>query len=119
MPHMKRFYSLILSITLALSLSFPVHAETDQLPLIKSGYTDEGIYYEVHGAALSQYRSISQPVTREVTYEGNINPPRELYWKETIHGITYTGTLQLTAKLYLKGQTIATYSGVITAKPKN
>ncbi len=42
---MKRFYSLILSITLALSLSFPVHAETDQLPLIKSGYTDEGIYY--------------------------------------------------------------------------
>lgn len=116
---MKRFYSLILTITLALFLSIPVHAETDQLPFIKSGYTENGIYYEVHGEALSQYRSISQPVTREVTYEGKVNPPSQLYWEETIHGITYTGTLQLASSIYIKGQTVASYIGVITAKPKD
>lgn len=116
---MKRFYSLVLTITLALSLSLPVHAETDQLPFIKSGYTEEGIYYEVHGEALSQYRSISQTVTRQVTYEGDVTPPKQLLWEETIHGITYTGTLQLTTSIYTKGQTIASYRGVITAKPKD
>lgn len=119
MLHMKRFYSLVLTITLALSLSLPVHAETDQLPFIKSGYTEEGIYYEVHGEALSQYRSISQTVTRQVTYEGDVTPPKQLLWEETIHGITYTGTLQLTTSIYTKGQTIASYRGVITAKPKD
>lgn len=113
---MKQFYSLILTAILALFLSVPVHAETDQLPFIKSGYTEDGVYYEVHGETLSQYRSISQKVTRQVTYEGEINPPRQLSWEETIHGITYSGTLQLIGLVYTKGQTVASYSGTITSK---
>lgn len=113
---MKQFYSFILTVILSLFLSIPVYAETDQFSFIRSGYTEEGIYYEVYGEALTQYRSISQDITRQVTYEGKITPPYQLYWEETIHGITYTGTLQLKKLVYMNNQTIASYSGVITAK---
>lgn len=99
-----------------LSLSVPVHAETDQLPFIQSGYTEDGIYYEVHGEPPAQYRSISQEVTRQVTYEGKVNPPQQLYWEEQIYGITYTGTLQLVGLIYRNNQTIASYKGIITSK---
>lgn len=113
---MKQFYSLILTAILALFLSVPVHAETDQLPFIKSGHTEDGIYYEVHGEALTQFRSISQKVTRQVTYEGIVKPPQQLYWEETIHGIKYTGNLYLTDSVYMKDQTVAYYSGTLTSK---
>ena len=112
---MKQCYRLILAGVFALFLSVPVHAETGQLPFIRSGYTKDGIYYEIHGEALAQYRSASQEITRQVAYEGIVNPPQQLYWKETIHGITYAGTLQLNNLIYANNQTIAYYSGVITS----
>lgn len=113
---MKQFYRLVLTVVFALALSVPVHAEADQLPFIKSGYTENGIYYEVHGESLAQCRSISQTVTRQVTYQGEVNPPQQLYWEETSHGITYAGTLQLVDLVYMNNQTIASYTGVITSK---
>ena len=113
---MKLLYRLALTTVLALSLSVPVHAETDQLPFIQSGYTEDGIYYEVHGEPPAQYRSISQEVTRQVTYEGKVNPPQQLYWEEQIYGITYTGNLQLVNLVYGNNQTTAYYKGVINNK---
>lgn len=112
---MKYIYSLLIITILICFPSISAHAETNQLPFIESGYTDEGVYYEVHGEPLSQYFSISQSVIRQVTYQGEINPPQQIYWEETMHGITYRGTLQLSQLIYVKNQTIASYTGTLTS----
>ncbi len=42
---MKYIYSLLIITILICFPSISAHAETNQLPFIESGYTDEGVYY--------------------------------------------------------------------------
>ena len=115
---MKKIYRFILTSVFVLSLSISAFASAEELPLITSGYTDEGIYYEVHGETASQRSADSQYVVRYVTYSGKVNPQSQLSWNEIINGRTYTGTLSLTEKFYDKSEniTMATYAGTLTAQ---
>jgi len=115
---MRRIYSLLLTSALILSLSVPVCAESAELPLITSGYTDEYIFYEVHGEIYSLRSGDSQFVTRYVTYSGKVTPQAQLPWTENINGAIYTGTLYLVHQSYNKIENItnATYQGTLTAQ---
>ncbi len=115
---MKRIYSLLLASVLILSLSVPVCAETAEFPVITSGYTEEGIFYEIHGETFSLRRGDSQFVTRYVTYSGKVTPQAQLSWTETLNGVSYTGTLSLIRQMYDKkeNKTYATYAGTLTAQ---
>ena len=104
---MKKLFTILFSFVLVLSLSFTVHAEQELLPLIASGYTEDGIYYEIRG-------EIS--LSREVTYEGKVSPPRQTFWRESISGTAYTGTLTLVYSRYINNKTIAIYEGTLTAQ---
>ncbi len=112
---MKKLFTILFSFVLVLSLSFTVHAEQELLPLIASGYTEDGIYYEIRGE-ISLSRSNSQFVSREVTYEGKVSPPRQTFWRESISGTAYTGTLTLVYSRYINNKTIAIYEGTLTAQ---
>jgi hypothetical protein len=52
-------------------------------------------------------------VTREVSFPGEITPPKELSMNETIKGVNYSGTLKLQKYSHISGTTIATYTGVL------
>ncbi len=113
---MRKFNSLILTAALALSLSFPAQAAMPDLPMITSGYTEEGVYYEVHGEIPAQ-RSNSVEVTRIVAYSGDITPSSTLAWTENIQGHPFSGTLSLVSFRYdiRSHTTLATYQGTLTA----
>lgn len=115
---MKRIYSLLFASILILSLSVSVHAEASYFPLITSGYTEDGTFYEVHGEICSQHSTDSQYVTRYVTYSGKVTVPAQLDWTENINGVNYTGTLSLIRYSYnkIENKTNATYAGTLTAQ---
>lgn len=113
---MKKTYHLLLIIAFILTLSIPVQASENFLPQITSGYTDDGIYYEVYGQTSVQSRSDSISVARQVVYEGRVNPEKQIFWQETIDGVAYTGTLKLAQIIYGKNKTIAVYEGILIVK---
>ncbi len=113
---MKRLFIPLLTIVL-LSLSFHTYAaESPHSPLIATGYTSEGIYYEVHGDTSLPYRSDHITVTRQVTYDGKVTPEQQISWTESIGGVTYTGTLNLFQSSYRNNKTIAGYRGTLYVK---
>ena len=113
---MKKTYYLLSVLAFILALSVPVQASENSMPVITSGYTENGIYYEVYGQTFLQPRSDSISVTRQVIYENIINPERQIFWKESINGVTYTGTLKLTQVMHDIDKTIAIYKGTLTVK---
>ena len=113
---MQRIFIPLLTIVL-LSLSFHTYAaECPHSPLITTGYTSEGIYYEVHGDTSLPQRSDSIFVTRQVTYDGDITPEQQISWTESIGGVTYTGTLNLHHSYYRNHKTTAGYRGTLYVK---
>lgn len=111
---MKKIFHLLFIVAFILSLSFPVQASESFWPQITSGYTENGIYYEVYGQTFLQPRSDSIFVTRQVTYEGRINPEKQIFWKESVNGVTYTGNLKLAQVMHDVNKTIAFYRGTLT-----
>lgn len=104
-----------LPLTLLLLLSFPTVVSADSA-IAENGYTQEGIYYEVHNISYSLYASDSIPVTKEIVYHGKVFPQAELEWVEIIKGSQYSGTLYLVEFTYSSkdNQTTATYEGTLT-----
>lgn len=89
------------------------YREGIQEPYIDSGYTGEGIYYEVYGTEAVPYADNHLTVTRIFTYDGIITPNNEIAWKEIMDGNTYAGTLQLVSFYYNNQKTTATYTGIL------
>lgn len=78
-----------------------------------SGYTEEGIFYEIGEAKILRASENSITVERKVRYEGKVIPNRKLQWTEKIGNYTYSGTLSLAKSAYLNGITTATYQGTL------
>ena len=83
---------------------------------ISSGYTEEGIYYEVYGTQSVTRALESMFVTRTVVYDGIVQPDSTIYWKEYMNGEAYAGTLKLAEFDYSSGQTTAVYEGTLNKK---
>lgn len=111
---MKRMYFPLFGFILILSMILPIQAKAAELPLITSGHTENGIYYEIHGESL-QPNATTAPVTRYVTFQGKVIPPEQMPWEETVDGIRYSGTLQRIAYAYIRKDNItsATYKGIL------
>ncbi len=111
---MKKMRFPLFSFILMLSMILPIHSKAAELPLITSGHTENGIYYEIHGESLHP-DATTAPVTRYVTFQGKVIPPGQMSWEETVDGIRYSGTLQLSSYFYIKkdNTTSATYKGIL------
>lgn len=81
--------------------------------LLYSGYTEDGISYEVYGLPVLTRAVDTVTVERTVVYTGMVNPSRTLNWEEKIDGVFYVGTLSLTQTKYLSGKTTAIYTGTL------
>lgn len=80
------------------------------------GYTPEGVYYEIYAEkGMGQYSTDSESlyVTRNVVYDGRIQPPGQIFWREQVGSSYYSGTLSLQRYRYSATQTTATYAGTI------
>ena len=111
---MKRISRIVLTSFLVLSLWVPLCARAADLPLLSSGYTEDGTYYEVYGEQSVQRGAVNY-VTRQVVYSGDVIPPMKIEWKETISGKLCSGTLQLRRSTYDKkeNKTLAVYEGYL------
>lgn len=103
----------IICLCLILNMSMTVNAQEASH---KVG--EGGVYYEVFSTDNFENDSISMyntsiTVTREVSFSGEITPPKELSMNETIKGVNYSGTLKLQNYSHISGTTIATYTGVL------
>ena len=86
---------------------------------LESGYTEEGIYYEIFevktdaelGSRSNAMGGIE--VTREVIYHATVNPPLTINHSTTISGMVYYGTLNLYKIVTGDGKTYAYYRGII------
>ena len=115
---MKKLFSTILIIlSVCISTAIPSYASNSNT-LVGSGYTNEGIYFEVYCINDETFlsRAASITVTREIIYEGIISPPAQLDWNETISGINYSGTLKIQSFRYSNEKTIATYKGILVSQ---
>lgn len=112
--HMRKAYPFLSVVVLLCTL--PVTASAENI-LLSSGYTEDGIYYEVFGDqdASVQRSSESTFVTRTITFSGNATPSASLAWSETIKGFRYAGTLHIVSSLYSQktNTTTATYEGTL------
>lgn len=84
--------------------------------ILVSGYTEEGVFYEVHGEEVIAFYSTSVTVERTIVYYGNVSPQRTIDWTEEIDGVTYSGTLFLKKIYSTSGKTTATYQGTLYRK---
>ena len=90
--------------------------EIESGEFISSGYTEEGVYYEMYGIQTMVRALGSVFVTRTVVFEGAVQPDSTMYWKEYIDGEAYAGTLSLIKFDYSSGQTTAVYEGTLNKK---
>lgn len=115
---MKKISIPLLSIFVALLLSFPVHAEEPD-SIIYEDYTSDGIYYVVCDIEtdINQERTVGDTVDviREFRFNGTVVPPSTQLWFEKINGTDYSGTLKLYNCSYENNTTIAYYRGTLTA----
>ncbi|MBQ8247591.1 MAG: hypothetical protein IJZ42_10705 [Lachnospiraceae bacterium] len=86
--------------------------EIEKLP-IKTGYLDEGTYYEVYSNEFELCADAEKSVQIKVTYEQISKPQETLSWTEEIDGYTYTGVLNLTSYSFIGNKTIAIYQGTL------
>lgn len=106
---------IIFSMVLSTLLSSPVYAQ-DINTSIESGYTSQGIYFEVCDIQDSVIiNGATRTITRQITYNGNIIPANSITVTDIVDGIYYTGTLNLLYYSYIDGKTIATYRGTLSA----
>ena len=79
--------------------------------IIASGYTEDGIYYEVYGEGISTYSTGYITVTRTVVFNGVVRPSSTMEWEELIGNTMYSGTLSLSSFSVKDGKTVAVYTG--------
>lgn len=112
----------ILVIMLALIYTLPVSAmelRKESRVFLESGYTEEGIYYEIYEVESVSENDIRSSatggveITREVIYYGIVTPPRNINHSSTINGMVYYGTLNLYKIVTGDDKTYAYYSGTI------
>ena len=110
---MKKYVSILVSYVI-MFMVFSIHVKADEFPLITNEYTEDGICNEAYRES-GQPNATTMPVTRYITFEGNVTPPQQFPWQETINGIEYSGTLTLIAYSYMRKDniTVATYRGVL------
>ena len=86
--------------------------------MLASGYTDEGIYYEVYGEQITINPNTRHDIEieRTVVFTGRIMPPQTLDWEELIGVYIYRGNLQLISFYYdaANNKTTGIYSGIVT-----
>lgn len=109
---MKRFIPLLFCI---LCLSAPLSAQASSLSSpIYSGYTQDGIYFEVYTTdKLDCYVINSTITTIYITYDGYVYPSPSYTYTKTINGIRYIGMLKLQSYTQADGKTTAKYSGYL------
>lgn len=78
---------------------------------ITSGYTEDGIYYEVYEEGISTYSAGYITISRTVVYDGVVRPSSTLEWEELIGDTMYSGTLSLASFSIKDGKTEAVYTG--------
>ena len=88
-----------------------VFAEVATGDFIASGYTEDGIYYEVYGESISTYFTGYITVSRTVVYDGVVRPSSTMEWEELIGNAMYSGTLSLSSFSVKDGKTVAVYTG--------
>ena len=111
---MKKLATLLICI---LSLLMPINAQAHNLSTpVYSGYTEEGIYYEVYVADsfdnYATYRS-GVPYTLFIEFDGYTRPNPTYYRTITLNGVKYAGLLELQSFIYANGKTTAKYSGYV------
>lgn len=114
---MKKYCIVLFPFILLLSFPTAVSAEELNETMIVSGYTEEGIYYEVYGTLYNRSSSDSITVTRNIVYDSNITPNTQISWKEKINNVSYSGILRLLNYNYdaPSNKTTAIYYGTLTA----
>ena len=106
----------IFILCMILLLCIPVYAK--EASTIITGYTENGIYYEVvtleeHIDTYMTTRGKALNVTKEFTYNGIITPSSTISWTESSGSITYSGILNLQSFYYNNNKTVATYKGTL------
>lgn len=111
---MKKISCNFMKFVLVFAMVCSIHVEAAEIPLVTKGYTEDGSNYEIHREQV-QPDATTMPVTRYVTYQGNVTPPKQLSWEETTNGIQYSGTLTRISYVYMRKDniTVATYRGVL------
>ena len=108
-----------LMLSFCLLLITPIHMNAENSAI--TGYTADGIYYEVTYSDTDYTSVISSRgsaiyVTREITYNTIITPNVSLSWSERINDTIYSGTLKLQSFYYENEKTVATYKGTLIAQ---
>lgn len=103
---------------LASDLSYDPGMITENMVLLDSGYTEDGVYYEVFGEPINVNvgARVLLDVDRTVVYVGEVFPPETMEWTEKISGVEMSGTLYLQSFLYnaRTNRTTAYYSGTLS-----
>ena len=121
---------LLILLTMLCMLAFPLNTFASELPcaetyamsesmlLLGTGYTDDGVYYEVYGEpyAGNLNARVSVNVERTVVFVGDVFPPETMNWRETMSDLEMTGTLYLRSFIYnaKTNRTTAIYEGTLT-----
>lgn len=108
-----------MKIVIAFLLSFILMSSSvsvmAQEALVRNGYTDEGMYYELYFKVIHEDVSICSEgvrhVTLKVTYDSITIPQETMYWSELVDGEEYAGYLSLKTYHFSGNKTIATYVG--------
>lgn len=110
----KLLRTILLIISIIIIIPLTVYAQDDG-SLLMSGYTTDGIFYEVFGEELTLNARGNISVDRQIVYNGKVTPPATLVWVEEISGVTYSGTLKLKFYTYSveENKTTACYTGVL------
>lgn len=113
---MKIKYRIFFLALIVSFLTFPVHSNAAELPRLASGYTEDGVFYEIFGESPMSQSSLTRYAMRTVVYQGKITPQRQIPWEETINGIKYSRTLSLRRFHYdpEENTTTVTYEGILT-----
>ncbi len=114
---MKKIFILFTCIFIFLLTPLSANASSP----ISTGYTTEGVSYSVYELETSfsdtTIFAVGQTidVIREFRFAEIVMPPSTRIYTEVYKGVTYTGTLTLSNFYFENGNTIATYTGTLTA----
>ena len=120
---------LLILVTMLCMLAFPLnafaseshndtYAVSESMLLLGTGYTDDGVYYEVYGEPYTGNINarVSVNVERTVVFVGDVFPPETMNWREFMSDLEMRGTLYLRSFIYnaSTNRTTAIYEGTLT-----
>lgn len=125
---MKKHFILLLTLLLVFAFPLTSYASegvensyniSENMVLLGSGYTENGVYYEVYGEEyyINPYARLSVDVERTVVYVGEVMPPATMQWSEKMSNIYMSGTLYLRSYIYnaSTNRTTAIYEGTLSS----